>query len=127
MPTSKILIAMKESEFRDELIEQAAHSGFEIIAVSNGLQAINTIKYRKINAVIIDYDLPQFDGIELILNIRDFSKNVPVLVVSDSDYQLRDEIMKAGATGVLNRLASSNKNIDLLLDTVLSHKSRLQK
>ncbi len=71
---------------------------FELDAAYTGGQAIEKLKTRKYDIVILDYKLPDINGIDLLRKVRPLGLNVPVLFVSAmDDADLSFEAMKEGA------------------------------
>ncbi|MDW7679575.1 MAG: response regulator [bacterium] len=97
MSKTKILLVLSNSKFRDELIHQLEQNGFEAISVSDGFPAIEMVRRIKFKAVITQTELPSLDVLELILNLRDFDKIVPVIVLTQTEFVMKREIIQAGA------------------------------
>lgn len=55
--------------------------GYEVLLADNGGRAIEILKERPIDLVLLDIMMPEMDGIETIRRIRSFS-NVPVIFLS---------------------------------------------
>jgi DNA-binding response OmpR family regulator len=71
---------------------------FEVDAAYTGGQAIEKLKTRKYDIVILDYKLPDINGIDLLKKVRPLGLNIPVLFVSAlDDPDLSFEAMKEGA------------------------------
>ena len=98
----KIMITMIASSFRDELVHLFGHEGYEVIVCSNCYQTIQLIRRNKINAIVTQLNFPEFDGLELILNLRDLGIDIPIIVISFEDSEMEREVLKAGATAFLN-------------------------
>ncbi|MFZ1291099.1 MAG: sigma-54 dependent transcriptional regulator [Melioribacteraceae bacterium] len=62
----KILIADDEKGIRDSLQMILSEEGFQTIAVSDGLEALEQIKNNEFQLVISDIKMPGMDGIELL-------------------------------------------------------------
>jgi DNA-binding NtrC family response regulator len=102
MDKLKIIITMNSSSFRDELVHLFGHEGYEVIVCSNYYQTIQLIRKNRINAIVTQLNFPEFDGLELILNLRDLRINIPIIVISFENDEVEDEIMKAGAYAFLH-------------------------
>jgi two-component system KDP operon response regulator KdpE len=68
----------------------------ELVAVSEGKEAIRRLKHESFDAALIDLGLPDMDGIEVIARLRTFSR-IPVVVVSAKHSQ--QDIAKAMEAG----------------------------
>lgn len=53
-----------------------------IIEACDGEEALQKFKENKIDLVVTDIRMPNSDGCDLIRNIRDLNKNVPIVVES---------------------------------------------
>ncbi len=95
------MLAMKRSSFRDELSLELNHYGYEVIIASDGFEALSKLRKHIIDGLVVELNLTLCDAIELILNLKEFQHNIPVVVVSFSDYYPREDILKAGATSFL--------------------------
>ena len=75
--------------------------GFKnVVAVADGLAALDEYKQADFDLVIADWKMPHMDGLELFkaLNRGEFLKKVPFIMVSvEKD---KDKIMEALRTGV---------------------------
>jgi two-component system, chemotaxis family, sensor histidine kinase and response regulator WspE len=101
--------------------------GYTVIMAKDGKEALAALEKRQAQAVITDLDMPNMDGLNLILNIRGNKRlsKLPILVVSTSDY-LREKSLQAGADIFLNKEGSCESSAELLdaLQQVLAKKSK---
>ncbi len=89
----------------------------EIYEAGTGEEAVETVKKHKIDAVIMDLGLPAMDGIEATKRIKEFSKNIKVLVLTSHNSEEEViESLKAGA----NAYCSKDINPDTLARIVQS-------
>lgn len=91
------------------------------VAVANdGLTAVNLVKEKQFDAILMDIQMPIMDGYTATREIRKFNKNIPILALSASVFmEVKDKINDSGMNGfifkpfepedLLNRL---NKVID---------------
>ncbi len=79
-PDIKIVVADDSGTMR-AMFKQILHkSGFKnLIMAINGLDALEKIKAEKPDLVISDWNMPQMDGLELLIEIRklDEFRNLP--------------------------------------------------
>jgi two-component system, chemotaxis family, chemotaxis protein CheY len=79
-----ILVADDSSTIRKFVKVSLSMKGFDIIACSDGMEAIEALPTQKIDLVITDLNMPNVDGFELISSIRknEAYKDVPIIVLS---------------------------------------------
>lgn len=72
--------------------------GWETICTSDAYEAINVVKQRKPDIVLVDYHMPRMDGIEVVRNIRAVDAEIPILVLTiESSRQVAEAFFEAGA------------------------------
>lgn len=66
--------------------------GFDVITVVNGHHAIHVFqsKANDIDAVILDYEMPGMNGLELAILLKRHNPALPILMVSGSDPELEE-------------------------------------
>lgn len=78
--------------------------GHIVKSVSNGKEALEVLKEKNPDIVLLDIDMPEMDGMETLRHIREMNKEVPVIMVTAHGGQER--IKKAeslGASGFFNK------------------------
>ncbi|MCL5028755.1 MAG: response regulator, partial [Bacteroidetes bacterium] len=85
-PAEKIiLLADDEIMLRDLLSELLESYGYNVIKVSTGVEALKVLTEEiKVNLAIIDYNMPQMDGLECIKQIRELKFKMPIILSSGS-------------------------------------------
>ena len=76
-----ILIADDSPTIRKFVSVALTMRGFEVIAASDGMEALEKLPNVKIDLIITDLNMPNLDGFELIKNIRENEtyKDVPII------------------------------------------------
>ena len=99
----------------DEIMLQTAVDTLQSLGASveqagSGLEAIGMIEHRHLagkdyNVIIIDWKMPEVDGIETIRRIRsEIDANVPILLISAYDWSdIEDKAILAGANGFVSK------------------------
>lgn len=112
---------MEPNAFQHDLIKQMDHEDFDVILASNGYEALDKLRKYSVDEIVTQLDLPQIDGLELILNIRNLRMAVPIIVVSFEDSEIKDEVLKAGGSEFLHYPVDPATVIDLI-----KHNARLK-
>ena len=88
---SKIFIVEDEKTIRDELNIFLSRYGYEIEAPENFENIIEDIKKSNSDLILLDINLPIFDGYYICREVRKFSET-PIIVVTSRDSDI-DELM----------------------------------
>jgi DNA-binding response OmpR family regulator len=78
----KILIAEDDDHTREALREVLSMEGYEIIAASDGLQAVDFFRTMRPDFVCLDVMMPGQNGYEVCKQIRKIDENVPILFLT---------------------------------------------
>lgn len=80
----KVLIAEDHSLVREGLRNLLLGSGFvnEVLEATNGLEALIKFRESQPDLVMVDYEMPTYNGIFAAREIHSENPNVPVLMVS---------------------------------------------
>lgn len=76
-----ILVCDDEKDIVSALKIYLTAEGYEVFAAYSGMEAIHIIEEQEIHLVLMDIMMPQMDGIEAMVRIREFS-NVPVILLT---------------------------------------------
>lgn len=81
---AKILIVEDEIESRAILKKILEKEGYEIVEARNGVEAITTINTENIDLVLLDLNLPDFQGENVALNIKGDERKrfLPIIVIT---------------------------------------------
>lgn len=91
MERAKILVVDDEKEIRDLVGIYLRNEGYEVILASTGLAALRTIKETEVDLIILDVMMPEVNGIDACMEIRQTS-NVPIIMLSAKTEDI-DKIM----------------------------------
>lgn len=79
---TKILIAEDDDHTRDALREVLTMEGYEVIAASDGLQAVDFFRIENPDFVCLDVMMPGLNGYEVCKQIRKQDEKVPILFLT---------------------------------------------
>ena len=92
-----VLVVEDEPSIRELLCDAFEQEGLEVVAASEGEQAIRIAKDRRPALVLLDMGLPIIDGAEVADAIRDaYGDSVPFVVVTASR-RIEDAAARIGA------------------------------
>jgi DNA-binding NtrC family response regulator len=94
----KILIVDDDKDLRFNLSSILKEEGHEVIAASDGKQALKVIAKSAPDLVLLDIKLPGMDGVELLQEIKRKWNNLPIIMLTaTSDVKSAVKAMKLGA------------------------------
>ena len=76
-----ILVCDDDKEIVEAIEIYLMQEGYEVEKAYDGMQAVEIMKEKKIDLIIIDVMMPKLDGIRATLQIRKESK-VPIIILS---------------------------------------------
>lgn len=97
---AKILVAEDEADIRELIVFSLTFSGFEVIAVADGEEAVQKALQEKPDLIILDVLMPKMSGYEACAVIKQSYelKDVPVVILSAKGQESEIETgLKAGA------------------------------
>ena len=82
-----------------EILEVMLMDNYEIKCVENGVECIKSIDERIPDLLLLDFSMPEMDGIEVceILRSNDKTENLPIVMVSG--YSSKEHISSARKAG----------------------------
>lgn len=93
-----ILIADDEQSLRLVLDTVLSKDGYEVDTAENGIQALEMVKTREYETVILDICMPQMDELQAFSEIHKIKPNLPIILMTTyGSGQDAVEAMKRGA------------------------------
>ncbi|MDP2923334.1 MAG: response regulator [Candidatus Omnitrophota bacterium] len=80
MNKKKVLLVDDEVDFLTLMHKIVSSWGYDVLTTSCGDEAIEFLKRERVDTIIIDYSMPDIDGIELLKKIRAKSYRVPAIM-----------------------------------------------
>ena len=77
----KVLVVEDEIDINELITEALQANGYEVMSVTDGAKAINAFREFEPDLVLLDWQLPNKNGIEIISEIKEFSM-VPIIMVT---------------------------------------------
>ncbi|MDP4115671.1 MAG: response regulator [Bacteroidota bacterium] len=87
-----ILLADDEYMLRDLLAELLESNNYAVIKVGSGAEVLKVLTEEiLVDLLIIDYNMPEMDGLECVKRIRTFNTKIPI-ILSTGSISLTDEV-----------------------------------
>jgi DNA-binding response OmpR family regulator len=103
MPTPRVLVLDDERLVRWSLSERLKADGMEPVQAASAAEALE-IASKGIDAALLDYSLPDSDGISVLRKLRQFDPDVPVIMLT-ANTGLDDKIrlLRLGASDYMTK------------------------
>jgi len=79
---SSILVIDDEAEIRDSLSSILGDEGYSVEAVENGKQAVRTCEKMQFDVALIDINLPDIKGTELLAKLKQISPKMVRIIIT---------------------------------------------
>ena len=115
---SNILLVDDDLPSLNLLKEAVERNGFKAIAYSDSTQVIDSIQNVHLDMAIIDLDMPEIDGIELIEKIKSLEqfKNLPIIIYTGKE-NFEEDIKRIDGL-FENLLQKSSSGLEALQETI---------
>ena len=111
-----ILIIDDESYFSKSVEEALDPKKYKVLAAENGEQGLRMIGESNPDAVLLDLNMPQMSGMEVLKKLD--TKKIPVIITSN--LSSRKTVSDGVALGVRGYLIKSNESPSSIADTLES-------
>ncbi|MDR2340176.1 MAG: response regulator [Deltaproteobacteria bacterium] len=85
VPKHKILVVDDEAHIRLLYSEELAEDGYEVITKENGQGLLDLIEAEKPDVVVLDIKMMDYNGLDLLQDIRNKYYDLPVILCSAYD------------------------------------------
>jgi DNA-binding NtrC family response regulator len=126
MKKGKILCVDDTPDILSSLKRLLKSKGFEVILASSGKDALSILEKEVCDVALIDYMMPEMNGIELISKIKEKNYDVePLMLTAYGDISLVVKAMKVGAYDYVLKPWNSELLISII-NRVLEYKKLLK-
>jgi two-component system, chemotaxis family, chemotaxis protein CheY len=102
----KVLTVDDASTMRKMIALTLKTAGYDVVEAADGLEALDLISKTEVDMMILDVNMPNMNGIELVRRVRKSPKHgrTPIIMLTtETQESLRTEARTAGATGWINK------------------------
>jgi CheY-like chemotaxis protein len=112
-----VLLADDEIMLRDLLAELLESNGYTVIRVVTGTEVLKVLTEEiKVDLIILDYNMPEMNGLDCVTEIRKFNKEIPIILSSGS-LGLTDNNINMKKIGI-NSFVNKPYEFDTMLATI---------
>jgi len=90
---ARILIIDDEASIRRPLQVILERAGHEVVSAANGSEAVRLWRHRAGDMVITDIHMPEKNGLEAIIELRQIAPQVRILAMSGGDLNARVDVL----------------------------------
>ena len=120
MSGKRILLVDDEAGILEIVGMRIKSWGYEVFEAKNGKGAIGIVKAKKADLVILDYMLPDMDGIAVLKEIRKINKKIPVIMFTAyPNPTAMYEAESLGISAYVAKLSISSDDTQALLKTAV--------
>ncbi len=119
----KIVMVDDEADFRQLMTFWLESKGYSIKAASNGQEGVALVQAENPDIIFMDLRMPVMDGAETIRRIREFNKDVPIIIISAyvDDPKIK-EAMPYVISGVFYKGKDFAEGLSLFESVLRTHK-----
>ncbi|MEW6079218.1 MAG: response regulator [Thermodesulfobacteriota bacterium] len=111
--TDKVLIVDDEKDFLDLISERLKTRDMNVSTVTNARDAISLIDKESYDAVVLDLQMPEMDGLEALKRIKEKNPDVQVILLTGhATVEKGVQAMKLGAMDLIEKPADLATIID---------------
>ena len=114
--TKKLLIAEDERSIAKALQLKLSLSGFEVDIAVNGEEALDLMKEKKFDLVLLDIMMPKMDGFSVMEAMKKNKNKTPVIILSNLSQE--DDSKRAQELGAVDFFVKSNTPLAEIIEKV---------
>ncbi len=97
MSKGLVLVIDDEPQIQKMLGVILRHAGYEVISAGTGQQGLSELVYKKPQAVLLDMGLPDMEGFDVLLRIREISEVAVLMVSVRGQEEVKVKCLESGA------------------------------
>ena len=99
---ANILTVDDDEKIRDLLCTMLTRKGHYVLTADHGQKGIDVFRRERPHVTILDFEMPDIDGLEVLRQIRAIDPNAPVIMLTGAATEAREkQARELGAIGFL--------------------------
>ncbi len=125
---AKILLVDDNNDFLELISMRLRKWGYDFITAQDGKEAVTAVKEQKPDIVVLDYMMPDMDGVAALKEIRKIDKQLAVIMFTayPNEEVMRD-VDKLGVAAFIPKLSIYTDTINSLKTALDMASKKLQK
>lgn len=121
----RVLIVDDETRLVEAFREQLSEEGMKVFIASQGKEALSILKHESIDVAVLDIRLPDMDGVELLLKIKQLEPTTEVIMLTG--YASVATAIRSMKLGAYDYLTKPCKLTELSNVIIKAHEKRMLK
>ena len=117
-----VLVIDDEPQIQKMLGVILTHAGYEVVSAASGEKGLAQLVYKKPQAVLLDMGLPDMEGFDVLLRIREFSDVAVIMVSVRGQEEIKVKCLESGADDYITKPFSASE-LTARLSAVLRRKT----
>ena len=117
-----VLVIDDEPQIQKMLGVILTHAGYEVASAVSGEKGLAELVYKKPQAVLLDMGLPDMEGFDVLLRIREFSDVAVIMVSVRGQEEVKVKCLEGGADDYITKPFSASE-LTARLSAVLRRKT----
>ncbi len=115
MAYERVLLVDDEEEFISVLSERMETRGIKVDTAPSGKEALKKVEERSYDAIILDLQMPEMDGIETLKNLQAINPDLQIILLTGyATLEKGIEAVKLGAMDFLEKPADIHKLMEII-------------
>ena len=119
-----ILVVDDSESMRRIIIRMLNDMGYTNISqAENGVEAVNTVRRQAVDLILLDWNMPEMDGLATVKHLREQGNRTPIVMVTTEGE--RSKVVTAAKAGVTNYILKPFEQdvLQRIVDSVLKPKA----
>ncbi|MDH4358872.1 MAG: response regulator [Candidatus Berkelbacteria bacterium] len=118
----KILVVEDDKAVSQVMQLKLSRDGFEVEVAENGEIALENLKNKKYDLILLDLIMPKVNGFELLKNLHELHSTTPKIVMSNLEQE--EDIGKVKGLGAVELLPKFEMSLTGIADYVKNYLTR---
>lgn len=79
---TRVLFLDDEMEFLELVSDRMRRKGYQVATRTDIDSALDLVRSHEVNMIFLDFKMPVMNGWEVLTKIREYDKNIPVVIVT---------------------------------------------